>query len=125
MITKILYTLLVIAVVFGVTRMRSGRAAPRARPPKQKPAPTPAKHKTVAYCIASGIAGLAALVYWHNWNQWHELVTIRVINSRTGDVVTYEAFRGDVQEQSFKTTAGWKVTVSEAERVEIKPAPGS
>lgn len=123
MITKILFTAFVIVVVFAITRFRVQRLkiipAPAPVPVASR---RPATHRNIAYGVIAAIAVVAAVLYYLRWSDWHEVVMIRVVNSRTGEAVTYEAYKGDIEEHSFKTLDGWKVKVSESERVEIKHA---
>ena len=37
----------------------------------------------------------------------------------SGEVVSYKVHKGSIQERSFKTVDGWKVTASELERLEM------
>ena len=128
MITKILYTLVVIAVVFGVTRLRArqrlaapARPAPRKSPPRNAAARLPA---IIAYTVTATIVALSASLYYRSWSSGREVVTVRVVNTGTGAAIDYRARRGDVGERSFETVDGWKVSISDVERLEVKD-PGN
>ena len=47
------------------------------------------------------------------------MVTIRVVNSQTQEVVTYHAQRGKIRGRHFETLDGREVTVAEVERLEM------
>ena len=83
MITKILFTALVIIVVFAITRFRVQRlkAIPAPAPVVQS---RPTSHRNIAYGVIAAIALVAAVLYYLRWSDFHEVVTIRVVNSRTG-----------------------------------------
>jgi len=121
MITKILFTVLIAVAVFAYARYRAraaGAAAARAPVPAPSRAP-----RWIAYGVAGLVVVSAALVLLYSWRDWHEVVTIRVIDTRTGQTVTYKAHKGTIADRSFKTVDGWKVRVSDLERVEVlRPA---
>ncbi|MEM7253256.1 MAG: hypothetical protein AAF493_17715 [Pseudomonadota bacterium] len=123
MLGKILITALVIAVVVMVTRARGGGSDDNASPePTASSADNsrlPIPMRTLAYIVAAALIGGALLFYWQHWRDWHEVVEVRVINTQSGEVAEYQVHKGSIQERSFKTVDGWKVTVSNIERLEM------
>lgn len=122
MLTKILFTALVIVVVFAVTRIRGQYV--RSRPPHPPTLLAPAlaprvRPRAAVYLVASALVISAVLGYFFFWSRWHEVVTVRVINTQSGETLTYQVHKGSIHEREFQTTDGWKVAVSDAERVEI------
>jgi hypothetical protein len=49
-------------------------------------------------------------------------MTIRVINTSTGEIGSYRAYQSMIRGRSFVTLDGRTITVSNAERVEISEA---
>jgi len=130
MLTKILFTALVIIVVFTAARIRANALRAPAPAPSGAEGPRRASRRSLAYLVAVGLIVSAVSGYYYFWSRWHEVVTIRVTNSRSGESVSYEAWRGSIREREFRTTDGWRVEVSNAERIEVRPgrsdrAPGN
>jgi len=99
MITKILFTALVAVAVFAFARYRA-RAVGTAGASAPSPSPSRAP-RLIAYGVAALIALSAALVTLYNWRDWHEVVPIRVVNTRTGETVTYKAHKGTIADRSL------------------------
>ena len=121
MLGKILITALVIAVVVVIARVRSSASKSTS---KSHEATVPSGEsniplRTLAYITAAALIGGAILFYVQHWRGWHEVVEVRVVNTQNGEVVSYKVHKGSIQERSFKTVDGWKVTASELERLEM------
>ncbi len=123
MITKILFTLGVIGIAWLVIRQRSRRAEVTAtEQPKRVAAqqhqvanrtPRLAAYGLIVFMIlASGV------FLYLQWRDEFRIVTVRVINSQTGDTVSYEARKGDVEAREFVTLDGRTVNVAAVERIE-------
>ena len=116
MLTKILFTALVILVVIGVYRMRS-------RVPVQARSTAVPEHNRFGRVAAYGFIGLLVLVssvfYYFHWQEQHRVVTIRVIDNRSGAATTYRAYRKSIKGNRFESLDGKTVILGEAERVEL------
>ncbi|MCH9669808.1 MAG: hypothetical protein K0U93_00015 [Gammaproteobacteria bacterium] len=123
MLGKILITALVIAVAVLVTRARgaSGQNAAAGTRVGQSSDDEPPRisSRTLAYVIVIALFGGAAMFYFQHWQSWHEVVDVRVVNTQNGEVAEYKVHKGTIQDRSFKTVDGWKVTVSDLERLEM------
>ncbi len=123
MITKILFTLGVIGIAWLVIRQRSRRAEVAAtEQPKRLAAqqhkvsnPTP---RLAAYGLIVFMILASGVFLYLQWRDEYRVVTVRVINSQTGDTVSYEARRGDVEAREFVTLDGRTVNVAAVERIE-------
>ncbi len=124
MITKILFTAAVIGIVFLLLgkRSRSGpREAPPAKVTAQRPGPliSPRFTRIAAYAVVVTMVLGMALFAYREWEDASRIVNIRVINARTGDTVTYQAHKRDVEGRRFMTLDGRLVTLAEVERMEL------
>jgi len=116
-LTKILLTGFVIVVLLTAARMRARRLA---RAPAVESTAIGPRMRAVAYTVAGALVLTAALGYFHFWRGWHEEVTVRVINTETGESVSYRVHKGSIHQREFQTTDGWKVGVADTERIEIR-----
>ncbi len=124
MITKILFTAAVIGIVFFLLgkRSRSGpREAPPAKVTAQRSGPLISSRFTriAAYAVVVTMLLGMALFAYREWEDAYRIVNIRVINARTGDMVTYQAHKRDVEGRRFLTLDGRLVTLAEVERMEL------
>ena len=56
---------------------------------------------------------------YREWESGNRVVSVRVINARTGAVVIYQAHNRDVEGRRFLTLDGRLVTLAEVERMEL------
>ncbi len=123
MLTKILFTSLVILAVLAYFRYANSSPEPK-RPATKKSKPDNNSVKSgnfrfVAYAfIVLMLISSTAMVY-HRWQQGQTLVTVRVINTRTGTTTNYQAKRVDIERHTFITAEGKKVIVADVERIEF------
>jgi hypothetical protein len=127
MITKILFTAAVIAIVYLLAKGRTQRsqAAPRreALSGPSKPRDRAAAHDRLPHYLAYTLlgvmlAGSGGFIFME-WRDQYRIVTVRVINTNTGNSVTYQARRGDVADRSLETIDGRRVVLAEVERLEF------
>lgn len=121
MITKILLTLVVIAVAFIYLKRRKGVAN---KPVRQVPAPTttseadlPIKMIAIILLVASFIATAGFVSY--RWYDGQRLLEVKVVEPNRSELV-YRVYKADLQERSFTTTDGQIIRISAQERLEIK-----
>lgn len=121
MLTKILLTLLVIVIAFLVVRNRSA-SAPATAARSGQPAAAPIDLRR-AWLIGGVVALLLVVslgsILYRNWRYDQELVSVRVVDIRSGQAELYRARRAKVQGRSFVTLDGRTVTVADSERVEV------
>ncbi|MDH3690537.1 MAG: antitermination protein NusG [Gammaproteobacteria bacterium] len=123
MITKILFTAAVIAGVIAFYRVRSQHrtkpveeSSPETSSPATRGKLDPA-HLT-AYGIVAVLLSIGAVLYYLDWAEDHRVVSIRVINTQTGETVIYQAYQSKIQGRSFETIDGRAVSLADVERVE-------
>jgi len=123
-LTKILFTLLIIigAIIYVRVRARNRALAPMAPP---LPRPVASERPRFAYYLALGLLVImlsgAGYYLFQIWFDGSRVITVRVINSNTGSVTSYEVYKGDVTagESTFRTIDGRTVTMAAVERLEM------
>jgi hypothetical protein len=122
MLTKILITAFVIALVATVSRWRTRRAHIPVVPLATVRAaqPPPAWLRPAAYAFGAIIVLGSATWYYTSWHDNQRVVIIRVINTGSGAVATYRAHKGSIDGRRFETTDGFTVRVADAERIEVQ-----
>ncbi|WP_428603331.1 hypothetical protein [Sedimenticola sp.] len=129
MFLKLLLTLLVIAGALLTLRMRNQRHLRQYPQPGRlinEPAPVAKRApRRSIQLLASGAVVLmlagAGLYLYHQWSSAYQVVTVRVIDTRSKQSTSYQAYRGDIDGRTFQTTDGRTVTLAEVERLEIGP----
>ena len=117
MLTKILFTLVVIVVVALVFRNKSATRKPV--PSKTEPAAeTGVQSRTVIYALLGLIVAISALVFALHWQDQHQIINIRVTNG-AGETVNYQAYKKSVDGRRFTTLDGREVTLGDGDRVEM------
>lgn len=119
MFLKLLLTALVIAGALLTLRMRNQRqytasAAPLNASPGQRPI-----HRILAAGVVLLMLAGAGLYLYHQWSDAYQVVTVRVIDTRSDRATTYRVYKGDIDGRTFVTTDGRTVTLAEVERLEI------
>jgi len=117
MLTKVLFTILVIAAVMMYVRHRSA-----ARLPDPGARGTPRSER--AWRLLPGLLllatlGVGALVFWLEWQEEQRIFTARVIDTRSGEVRNYLVYRDGVRGRRFTTIDGRTVTLADVERMEL------
>jgi hypothetical protein len=116
MFGKILLTAAVIAAAVLMLRLRTQRRAPE---PEAAPRPRQRLVRWLAAAVVAVMLAAAVLMLYLEWRAGAEVVEVRVIDGRSGQVATYRALRGDIDERSFRTTDGRRVVLAETERLEM------
>lgn len=115
MISKILFTLAVIAGVILLVKLRR----------RQVPA-APVEDETAQgfrwlALVAVGLMIIgSAFFIWQAWRDASEVLVLKVIDTRSGQVTEYRAYRSDIEDRSFRTVDGRRVSLAETERLEMR-----
>lgn len=128
MITKILFTAAVIAIVYLLARTRAqgSRELQRHQTPtaagSAESAPMTSGERMPRYLayilLGTMLAGSTTFIFM-DWRDQYRVVTVRVINTNNGNSVTYQARRGDVKDRSLQTIDGRRVVLAAVERLEF------
>jgi hypothetical protein len=115
MISKILFTLAVIAGVFLLVKLRRRRPV-AAAPPDE----TAQGFRWLALFAVALILVGSAFFLWQTWRDASEVLVLRVIDTRSGKVSEYRAYRSDVEGRVFRTLDGRRISLAETERLEVQ-----
>ena len=127
MFSKIIFTLAVVfaALMFARMRRRPGLESPAAR--RAVVEQTSRRADTVRILalavVALMIAGAAFYLY-SDWRAASEIVQVRVIDAGSGKVSEYQAYRGEIEDRSFRTRDGRRVVLADTERMETAAVSG-
>ena len=118
MLTKVIFTIAVVVGVLFLARLRRRPGVGQARPTVA----AAQSQRTLIHWLAAAvvilmIAGAAVYIYL-DWRDAHEIVQIRVVESGSGNSSEYQAYRGEIENRSFRTTDGRRVVLAATERME-------
>lgn len=121
MFMKLFLTALVIAGAVIAIRIRKRPPAGRV-PALSRPADHPSGStlpKMMAYATVIAMLAGSGVYFYFQWKDAYQVVSVRIIDTRSGREAVYQAYKGDVDGRSFKTTDGRIVTLAEVERLEL------
>lgn len=124
MLTKILLTLSVIVVCVLVISARRKNPMIKSSIAVNKEALERQKQLRLAAWIFMGVMVVAAVIMMtvELWDK-NALVTVHVINTQSGERMSYQARREDVNQNSFTTVEGRRIFTAGVERIEIEAPP--
>lgn len=68
--------------------------------------------------VALMLIGSAIFLY-QAWRDMTEVLTVQVIDTRSGGVSEYQVYRSDLEGREFRTLQGRRIILAETERLEI------
>ena len=117
MLTKILFTLVVIIVVALVFKTK---AAPKTRMVEvSEPAEGSLSVKTVAYLIVGILVIISATIFVFKYQSDNRIVNIRVI-AEDGTSTVYQARQKEIKGRQFLSLDNKQVTLGESDRIEME-----
>ena len=121
MLTKILVTIGVIVACFWVISNRRDSPKPKIKTIVSKETQERQKLLRMGAWTFMGVMVVAALIMItvELWDK-NTLVTVHVINTQSGERISYQARREDVYQNSFMTVEGRQVYTAGVERIEIE-----
>lgn len=119
MITKIVLTIFIILAALLFVRHKNSRTRQQevARQAAQ------AERRTamfIAIALVSLTLLISAGIYYFHWQEEHQLLNVRVINSHSGKAEQYQVYRSEVEGRSFRTIDGRLISLSANERMEVE-----
>tara|TARA_R110001583_G_scaffold1313_6_gene10797 strand:+ start:1283 stop:1669 length:387 start_codon:yes stop_codon:yes gene_type:complete len=127
MLTKILVTALVVFGCYLFIRFKRRQQTSSMRVIEvaaERPSllGSPVRMLALGLCVLSLLASAVFLGY--RWSDNRTLLQVRVISATSGEVVEYQAYKGDVEGRSFVTLYGQRVSIAASERMEIHEVKG-
>ena len=120
MLTKILFTILVIMGAVFYLRMRQPDATPKERHAKTAPSESQKMFRQAAYLFLIFMVISALVVFFFEIGDRYKTVQVHVVNIQTGERVTYQAEKQNIKSDSFTTLEGRTVYVADIERMEVE-----
>ncbi len=126
MISKILITALVIFAALLFLRHKNRHVQHLHQQQQAEQAADRRRAMTIAVSLVVLTLLVSAGIYTWHWQQDHQIVTVRVINSHSGVMQRYQVYRADLDGRHFRTIDGVEIHLSDAERMEVieATAPG-
>lgn len=81
---------------------------------------SPVRMLALGLCVSSVLA--SAIYLGSSWMDDRTLLQVRVVNTQSGTVTDYQAYKGDVEGRAFITIFGQRVSIADTERMEISEA---
>lgn len=124
MLTKILVTALVILGCYAFLRFQRNKQSTQSNQAaitdkQQAKSAISSSFRWVAACLVILTLVTAVGFFIYNWQDNHELLIVKITNPHNGETVSYQVYKGDLQERSFETVQGQMVRVSNSERIDI------
>jgi len=117
MLTKILFTALVVFAVYAFYRLK--RRVPQKSASVASTATTSQIGRYGVYGFVAALLIVSAVIFTYQWQQAHKIVTIRVIDGNSNNVTVYKAYQKSIKGSRFESLDGKSVVLGEAERVEF------
>ena len=130
MISKLLLTAAVIAGLVLYLRYTGPRSDDSEQAsgvtPRRSTDPGPGQSLRIVVIILVVFMILGSAMYlYFQWQDRYRVVSVRVVDTQSGQSVSYEARRGDIGERSFVTLDGLRVIPAETERIEMTATGGT
>ncbi len=123
MLTKLLFTGLVIAVVFALYRVRSRVGTARPSGDRDTAVATSSRlGRALSYALVVVLLMISGVAYYFHWRAEQQLVSVRVIDTGTGHVTSYRAYQRSIEGKRFRAADGRTVVIGDSERLEILAA---
>jgi len=128
MLTKIIFTAAVIAIVVALMRFRRQREALVSRDEPRLINPPGSKKSMPIRWLATAAVSLmliaSGVLLYNHWQDSNVVITVKVVDAGSGKSETYRAYRGDVEDREFVTVDGIRVVLAETERLETSTRTG-
>ena len=128
MLTKILVTaLIILACYFYLRYQRNKQQSVAGQNDSLDTGSEKSSLSSQIRWVAGGLIGLtvcAAIgIFIYSWMDDRRVLTVKITSPYSGEVVSYQVYKGDMKERSFKTLHGQVIRISDSERIEISETP--
>ena len=118
MLTKILFTIMVIAVVVLISKAGQRRKTVISGSSETQPSGR-RWIKVLAISVISLMIVASAMFIYLEWRSASEVLVVQVIDTRSGRISEYRVTRGKLEDRGFQTSDGRYVRLAETERMEV------
>jgi len=119
MIKKILFTILVAAVVLLFYKIKN--STPQTQKPKHSVPEGKLSTQLMGYIIVGFMLLFSGVYFGLNWLDDRSLITVKVINS-SNNISEYQIRKDAIKGRKFTTSDGRVIELGENERLEILPS---
>ena len=119
MLTKILFTVIVIVIVLLVYQARFKPVARTVQKIKPGDSTFVKPPKWVIYTVVCVLASASGVVYFFKWQADNSIITIHVVSVEQEDPAIYKALQKNIKGRTFTTLDGRLVTLGDSDRIEI------
>ncbi|HKJ95280.1 MAG TPA: hypothetical protein VKA32_06595 [Gammaproteobacteria bacterium] len=119
---QLLVTLLVLAVAVAVIRLRKPGATSQGGGTEGKRRDLKSRYPGAAlagYGLVAVLVISAAVVFYFRWEESNRIVTVRVLDTRSGGSETYQVRKKNIEGRSFRTVDGRYVSLGDGDRMEL------
>ena len=126
MLTKLLFTAIVIIIVLLVFRTRHHKTKPPSPTINDEPPGIGISARAIAYTLLIVVLAVSGVIFTLHWSEQHRVVDIRVTNAQ-GEITRYQAYKKTIQGQGrrFITLEGVTVNPGDDFQVEMVEQPDS
>ena len=118
MLTKLLFTAIVIIIVLVVFRTRHHKTKPPTPTTNDESPGIGVSARTIAYTLLIVVLAVSAVIFTLLWSEQHRVIDIRVTNAQ-GEVTLYQAHKKTIQGRRFMTLEGATVNIGDGFQVEM------
>ena len=118
MLTKILFTLLVIIGVALFYRNKASTTKAVTNSPASNESDGTLSTRSLAYILIGILVAVSIGIFTYNRHQQNRIVDIKV-TAETGEVIHYQARHRDIKGRQFISLEGINVTLGQSDRIEM------
>lgn len=119
MMTKIMFTVIVIVIVGMIFAKRSNEQIAKVKAANQSKEPEGSiSSRALAYSLIALLIMVSGVVYYFSWSSDNQLVTLRLVGLG-GHVSEFQAYKKDIKDRSFTTISGKQIRMADSDRMEL------
>jgi hypothetical protein len=123
MLGKVVLTLTVIIVAILIIKRRNDQDGDQSAAAKGKPGDAETAMASdlrfAAYAFLVLMFGTGAFLYYQRWQDDHTVLTVNLYRADQTEPTSYEVYKFELEERSFTTLEGVRITVADNERMEV------
>lgn len=123
MLGKFVLTLVVIIIAILVIKQRQDKDDGGAKTARHQAAEATgsmaSELRFAAYLFLILMFGTGAFIYYQRWQEDHTVLTVSLFRDGQSEPVSYEVYKYQLNNRSFTTIEGVRITVADNERMEV------